>query len=135
MKPIFRPGGRTGAGTRNHCVHGKKVAMQETILDWRPFDYFTSEQTFYGFVQRITFRLTPIRDGQGTRVDVALTGHSPAPGFLDRPVFLFMTSKVNSQAQFLDLMARLIDQENARLPEEGTASGLVPGPERVSSQG
>ena len=32
--------GRRGVGTRNHCMHGKNVNIEET-LDWRPFDYFT----------------------------------------------------------------------------------------------
>jgi hypothetical protein len=36
------PDGRRGAGTRNHCVHGKNVTLEE-ILDWRPFDYYTVE--------------------------------------------------------------------------------------------
>jgi hypothetical protein len=44
MVPVLRIGGRTGAGARNHCVHGKKVTMIETVLDWRPFDYFTVQQ-------------------------------------------------------------------------------------------
>ena len=30
--------GRRGAGTQNHCMHGKE-AIVEDILDWRPFDY------------------------------------------------------------------------------------------------
>jgi uncharacterized protein YndB with AHSA1/START domain len=32
--------GRRGAGTQNHCMHGKN-AIIEDILDWRPFDYVT----------------------------------------------------------------------------------------------
>lgn len=32
--------GRRGAGTQNHCMHGKD-AIIEDILDWRPFDYVT----------------------------------------------------------------------------------------------
>jgi class 3 adenylate cyclase len=32
--------GRRGVGTENHCMHGKD-AIIETVLDWRPFDYFT----------------------------------------------------------------------------------------------
>ena len=32
--------GRRGAGTRNHCVHGKD-AIIEDILDWRPFEHVT----------------------------------------------------------------------------------------------
>jgi uncharacterized protein YndB with AHSA1/START domain len=52
MRAIWDPGikrvdemtadGRRGAGTRNHCVHGKDVILEE-ILDWRPFDYYTTE--------------------------------------------------------------------------------------------
>lgn len=34
-------GGRRGAGTWNHCVHGKRAMVQE-FTDWRPFRYFTS---------------------------------------------------------------------------------------------
>jgi uncharacterized protein YndB with AHSA1/START domain len=32
--------GRRGAGTQNHCMHGKD-AIIEDILDWRPIDYLT----------------------------------------------------------------------------------------------
>jgi hypothetical protein len=38
----LRPGGRTGPGAINHCDHGVG-SMLETVLDWRPFDYFTVE--------------------------------------------------------------------------------------------
>jgi len=38
-----RPGGRTGVGAVNHCYHGIGSDALETILDWRPFEYFTSE--------------------------------------------------------------------------------------------
>ena len=33
----------TGVGTTTHCVHGSKVQAVQTILDWRPFDYYTYE--------------------------------------------------------------------------------------------
>ncbi len=32
--------GRRGAGTQNHCLHGKD-AVVEDVIDWRPFDYVT----------------------------------------------------------------------------------------------
>jgi uncharacterized protein YndB with AHSA1/START domain len=32
--------GRRGVGTKNHCMHGKDVILEE-VLDWRPFDYIT----------------------------------------------------------------------------------------------
>lgn len=37
-----RPSGRTGSGAVNHCSHGIGDTL-ETILDWRPFEYYTSE--------------------------------------------------------------------------------------------
>ena len=33
-------GGRRGAGSANHCRHGKDAVIEE-ILDWRPYDYLT----------------------------------------------------------------------------------------------
>ena len=38
----LRPGGRTGPGAINHCDHGVGDLL-ETVLDWRPFDYYTVE--------------------------------------------------------------------------------------------
>lgn len=35
------PAGRRGAGTTNHCMHGKDAIVEE-VLDWRPFEYWTS---------------------------------------------------------------------------------------------
>jgi uncharacterized protein YndB with AHSA1/START domain len=32
--------GRRGAGTQNHCLHGKETNVED-ILDWRPFDHIT----------------------------------------------------------------------------------------------
>ncbi|HEY7025764.1 MAG TPA: DUF2652 domain-containing protein [Candidatus Limnocylindrales bacterium] len=34
-------GNRRGVGTVNHCMHGPD-AIIENVLDWRPFDYFTT---------------------------------------------------------------------------------------------
>jgi uncharacterized protein YndB with AHSA1/START domain len=36
--------GRRGAGTVNHCMHGDAEIVEE-ILDWRPFDYWTTRST------------------------------------------------------------------------------------------
>ena len=39
---LSRLDGRTGPGAINHCDHGIGDTL-ETVLDWRPFDYFTVE--------------------------------------------------------------------------------------------
>src|SRR5512142_163955 len=79
--PILRPGGRTGAGATTHCVHGNRIAMRETVLDWKPFDYYTVEQDAGPMgITRVTFRLQPLEDRRGTRLRVNLTGRiGPLP--------------------------------------------------------
>ncbi|MFX0049590.1 MAG: DUF2652 domain-containing protein [Candidatus Hermodarchaeota archaeon] len=68
-----RPGGRTGVGAKNHCAHGKDAISVETILDWRPFDYYTTEgQAKAGQESRMdtldTVQLEPLAGGRGTRL-------------------------------------------------------------------
>ena len=65
------PTGRRGAGTTNHCMHGKDAIVEE-ILDWRPFDYLTSRSSMPDpslpkIVMTDTF--IPLADG-GTRVEI-----------------------------------------------------------------
>jgi len=57
-----RPKGRTGSGAVNHCYHGIGDTL-ETILDWHPFEYYTSEYRIRPFDLRIqqtsTFKALP----------------------------------------------------------------------------
>lgn len=43
--PVLRARGRSSAGARNHCIHGKNQVIVEDILDMRPFEYFTVTHT------------------------------------------------------------------------------------------
>ncbi|HSM72437.1 MAG TPA: DUF2652 domain-containing protein [Anaerolineales bacterium] len=59
------PGGRTGVGAQNHCLHGKGV-MRLTIVDWHPFTYFTAHgidgrQKFYQM-----YEIKPFPDNAGS---------------------------------------------------------------------
>ena len=68
-----RPGGRTGVGAQNHCAHGKNAISVETILDWRPFDYYTTESQSQIGQESLTdtletVMLEPLAGGQGTRL-------------------------------------------------------------------
>ena len=60
-----RPGGRTGSGAVNHCYHGIGDTL-ETILDWRPFEYFTSEFRMRPFNTRVQETFTFERTGDNT---------------------------------------------------------------------
>jgi len=54
---IVKPGGRRGAGTVNHCMHGPE-ALVEQVLDWRPFDYYTELSTMPPSMGGIKFTMT-----------------------------------------------------------------------------
>ncbi|MCI0550502.1 MAG: DUF2652 domain-containing protein [Anaerolineae bacterium] len=58
-----RPRGLMGSGAVNHCNHGVGMVV-ETVLDWRPFEYFTVEMHVTPGNLRIleTARLEPISE-------------------------------------------------------------------------
>jgi hypothetical protein len=85
-----RPKGRAGKGASNHCAHGKTVNTEVT-LDWRPFEYSTTDSFEAGKkVFSETFRFEPLPNG-GTRLHDLMQMHLPLPRFLRRiivPAFL-----------------------------------------------
>ena len=111
---LSRPGGRNGSGASNHCAHGKNLqaVLVETILDWRPFDYFTFDTVEGKSNMRQTYRLEPIENGTGTRLQFFIVMVSPAlPRFIRRTMLKAMLSKIvltHTQA-----MAKFIDQDLA----------------------
>ncbi len=119
FRPIWRPGGRTGVGARTHCMHGKDQAMEEDILDWKPFDYITVEQRFWGFKMLMTVGLTPEPDG--TQMEVFIKGRSPAPGFLNRPMFVFMLTQAFPMVKLFENMGRCLAEEWAQVQAETAA--------------
>jgi hypothetical protein len=74
----IRPGGRTGAGASNHCAHGKDAKSYETVLDWRPFDYYTVQGESSRAMENIiataisTYALEPLAHGKETRLRVSM---------------------------------------------------------------
>jgi len=78
-----RPKGRAGSGASNHCAHGKSLSTEVT-LDWRPFEYSTTDSYENGkktFSE--TFRLEPLPNG-GTRVHNFSQVHMPVPRWVRR---------------------------------------------------
>ncbi len=80
MFPIFMPKGRTNVGAVNHCLHGNNVTMVETVLDWRPFDYFTVTQDVpQAVMMTITFQLLPTATGTHMIYICSLQPQIPLP--------------------------------------------------------
>ena len=57
-------------GSGFHCAHGD-LHVYSKILDWKPFEYYTMEQSALGISYRSTRRLIPLE--KGTRVGIYLT--------------------------------------------------------------
>jgi hypothetical protein len=70
--------GRPGPGMRFHCDHGA-TKIRETVLDWRPFRYFTLDGTVepLGVTLRITFDFLPEDAGVRVTLLVALAPGTP----------------------------------------------------------
>lgn len=80
MFPFFLPKGRTAAGAVNHCVHGADLVMIETVLDWRPFDYFTvAQDVLQAVLMTITFELQATATGTRMTYICRLKPQIPAP--------------------------------------------------------
>jgi uncharacterized protein YndB with AHSA1/START domain len=113
--------GRRGAGTRNHCVHGKDAVLEE-ILDWRPFDYYTIERNMgMRFLKpiRVSYELEDVPEG--TR----LTEYSaPAPGLDQRVAFAVMTRMIaGDMKRVYASLASTLAAATATAPTDETALG------------
>lgn len=101
---ILKPGGRKGVGSKTHCIHGEQLAMEETVLDWKPFDYLTVQQVFSGNVMQVTYQLEPTADGVGTHLTMYIDGEAPMPGPFKRLVFKWMMTLVFPMTKMMDKM-------------------------------
>jgi uncharacterized protein YndB with AHSA1/START domain len=112
-----RPKGRAGKGASNHCAHGKAVNTEVT-LDWRPFEYSTSDSFENGKkVFSETFRLEPLPDG-GTRLHDICQMHLPLPRPLRRVVAGLMMRYVFKYEESLNKAVQLAGEEFSRSKSE-----------------
>ena len=109
----LRPSGRTGKGSTNHCVSSKVV---EKILDYRPFNYYTSSmgRGIMDFMLTANFEEIPV----GTR----LTWHVRMNSMLPRPVRrlicqLILSKGVKVQKGFEMLFKLLAKNEAEAVPQ------------------
>ena len=114
MFPFFLPKGRTTVGAVNHCLHGADLAMIETVLDWRPFEYFTVRQdVLQAVLMTVTFQLQPTATGTHMTYLCSLQPQLPLP----MPASLKLAT-VKSELERLKLreayekIAQLVSQED-----------------------
>ena len=106
-----RVNGRTGPGAENHCAHKGGTAI-ERILDWRPFDYFTSESTSGLFTFQSTLRLIPTQTG--TRLQGHYQLQLPFPDWLAEPLGRFFFVRLAKVSAGWETLSRLVAEEETK---------------------
>jgi len=109
-KIISRNNGRTGAGAKNHCSHGKG-ASTETILDWRPFEYATAETAEGSAIFREMTLFTSLDEGGRTRVETRIKMLKPAPLFIARLMVKMEFRKTNPYKMWFSRIEELLEKE------------------------
>jgi uncharacterized protein YndB with AHSA1/START domain len=103
--------GRRGAGTQNHCMHGKD-AVVEDILDWRPVDYvtLTALLPIPGAAKiRFTYAFEGRADG-GTRLELRFAKPKPK----DLPFFEQVWPNVQKNFDVgLDILRSMLEERAA----------------------
>ena len=105
-----RPQGRPGVGSSNHCAHGKSVST-EVIVDWHPFEYFTTHSFENGkhvFTETVNFEA--LSNG-GTRVRDALKMHMSIPRFIRSAMVKYVIFTQHHYDKAMELAARLANEE------------------------
>jgi len=98
-----------------------KGESTETILDWRPFDYFTSQSedpSMKGVTRMHTYQLVPVDEGRATEIHYHFVMNAKIPRLIKKPLVNFMVVKMFKMRENLDTMARFSEEEYAALTSE-----------------
>lgn len=108
------PRGVPSVGTTNHCVHGD-YAIEEEILDWKPFRYYTERARIPMGSALFTAELTPVEDGDRTRVVFRILPDGGAEGMrVMQPMLPELRAGMHMSA---DALSRLLANVQAAAEE------------------
>jgi uncharacterized protein YndB with AHSA1/START domain len=111
-----RPGGRTGPGSRNHCAHGSSTTIED-VLDWKPFNYCTSELTRSdGKAVVMTWQLEPF--GTNTRLHLLIQSKTKGPRLVRRMIINFIMFNVLHYDKSVATMVKLAAADAAQVPQQ-----------------
>ena len=96
------PSGVRGVGTVNHCVHGG-MAVDQEIIDWKPFHYWTQRSTTAMGAIIITTRLDPT--DAGTRVAYLMRFETPIPEEMRPMIVDMITQQMTTNGESLKRVA------------------------------
>jgi hypothetical protein len=113
-----RPSASTRRGGTNHCVNSKVI---KKILDYRPFEYYTSSMERRPLAFTLTVKFDEI--DRGTRLSWHVKMNGNLPKFVRRPICsLIVVKGMRIHESFEQLLRLLNEEQNAMLsaPELNT---------------
>lgn len=105
---LSRPNGRSGAGAVNHCAHGKG-ALQTTILDWKPFDYFVQHGVDGNTKWYDLYEIKPLSDGNRSSLTLRWKADMGMPRWIAKLMGKFMVRKISSD--FIKMLDSYIEKQ------------------------
>lgn len=109
-------GGRRGAGTVNHCMHGPHAIIEE-VLDWRPFDYVTLSTLLpMPDAPKVVMTYAFSETASGTHVEIRVAKPRPKDRAFLEQVGPEFAKTITSEVAALRLM--LEGQQGAAAPVE-----------------
>ena len=103
----LRPGGRTGVGAENHCAHSTGTAV-ERIVEWHPFESFTTETRQGVLCVRQTWLLRATEEGTELEVRSRIEAPFPRLFALGLGRLFFRVSRLRRS---FDTFERLVGEE------------------------
>ena len=102
----LRPSGRRGKGATNHCANSK---VTEMVLDYRPFEYYTSlmGRGLARFTLTVNYEVIPY----GTRLSWHVKMNSVLPGVVRRFICRMMLEKGIRIKQGFEKLFQLVQEE------------------------
>jgi hypothetical protein len=122
----LQPAARRGTGTTNHCMHGKDAIFEE-VLDWRPYDYWTTRATMpIPGAPKLTMTdaFIPLPDG-GTRVETRIARPKPRERSAFEQLYPMVRPMIHDSAAAL---ARALEEEMARRAADTQAGAVAAEP-------
>lgn len=109
-KPIERPFGRTGKGAANHCANSN---FFEKLIDYRPFDYYTSEMSDGKFSYSMTgkFMKTEI----GTKFKWITKLNKKLPGLIKKIYCIFIYKYALKIDKAFNKLDELLKEEEIKM--------------------
>jgi hypothetical protein len=117
--------GRVVRGSEFHCYHGKRLTRQ-TVVDWHPFDYYTSEDSTSMMLMngmKTVYTIYFVSNGENTSVQLALGSPTHTNLFMQKLLNLMWKNGMGQM--FYQEISKGMQNLKARIVEDLAAGKIA----------